>query len=426
MSFVTNIAALRAERQLTRATKSLQESFERLSSGLRITKASDDAAGLAIAERLRVESRLQSQALRNINDGIRLADVAVGALEGQRNILFRLSELAEQSANGTLSATQRKSLNAEYQSLLREFGRIGDSTTFNGLDLLLGERGAGSLALQAGISGDALSQLFLETRDTGTLSGILDMREGNDTDISPSWGSTDDYSAFYAGLLYSATVIDENGEARDVLIGVRNYSAYSGVVRVEVMQRVEDTGAIGSSTFAGFYVAANNIDEEWIISSYQEISIDDSTGEIALDTLTFDFLFDDNTVGGLYELDTAGLRVANSNNSAPGGTTAIDFTGVETVSRAQVALETAKRKLGELSGVIGDFGAVQSRLETAASVAATSRENTASAESRIRDVDVAEQAAKLTAQTILQRMGAAVLAQANQQGELLLRLIRPG
>jgi len=159
----------------------VQRSFERLSSGLRITKASDDVAGLAIADTLRVNSKLYGQAIRNVNDGASLINVIDGAVEQQVNIVTRLKELAEQSSNGTLTSAQRTTLNAEYRSLIKEYARIPQSTAFNGLSPLYGSRGSNSssqILLQAGISGDALSQLGISTVDTANLSGTVRLYYG--------------------------------------------------------------------------------------------------------------------------------------------------------------------------------------------------------------------------------------------------------
>src|SRR5580693_958213 len=120
----TNVASLNAQRRLAESTASLQQSFERLSSGLRINTASDDAAGLAIASSLNVDSRVYSQGVRNTNDALSFYSIAEGALNSLVDITTRLKELAQQSSNGVLSFTQRKSLDAEAQALGKEYQRI--------------------------------------------------------------------------------------------------------------------------------------------------------------------------------------------------------------------------------------------------------------------------------------------------------------
>ena len=132
----TNVASINAQRNLQNTTSRLGRSLERLSSGLRITRASDDAAGLAISEKFRAEIRSLQQAQRNANDGISMLQVAEAALNETSSILIRLRELAIQSANGTLGPTERQALNGEFQDLIDEINRIAEVTEFNGINIL--------------------------------------------------------------------------------------------------------------------------------------------------------------------------------------------------------------------------------------------------------------------------------------------------
>ena len=131
----TNIASLNAQRRLGQSTSDLRQSFEKLSSGLRIVRARDDAAGLAIADTLKSDQRIASVAIRNANDGISLISISDGALAEIGNVLQRMGELSEQSANGTLSSTQRSALQNEFSALGSEVSRIARTTTFNGIQL---------------------------------------------------------------------------------------------------------------------------------------------------------------------------------------------------------------------------------------------------------------------------------------------------
>lgn len=148
----SNIQALQANRRIGQSTRALSDSFSRLSSGLRINKASDDAAGLAIAESLKTDSRVYTQGVRNANDGISLLSVAEGAVESLSNILIRMGELAEQSANGTLDNSQRTALHEEAMALRDEYNRIVESTEFN--DLALIDSTLSDIALQVGFGTD--------------------------------------------------------------------------------------------------------------------------------------------------------------------------------------------------------------------------------------------------------------------------------
>ena len=148
----TNVSSLSAQRHLYNTTNKLHKSMERLSSGLRINRSGDDAAGLAISESLKSDIRALQQASRNAADGISLVQVAEGALDEVNNILLRLRELAEQAATETLGQDERGYLDAEYQALLQEIDRISATAEFNGLMLLDGS--AGTLDVQVGIGTD--------------------------------------------------------------------------------------------------------------------------------------------------------------------------------------------------------------------------------------------------------------------------------
>ena len=277
----TNIAALNAQRRLGASTSELRQTFERLSSGLRIIRAKDDASGLAIADTLRADQRIASVAIRNANDGISLISIADGALNEIGNVLQRMAELSEQSANGTLSSTQRSALEQEFRALGSEISRISETTSFNGLQLL---SGSASISLQVGFDSSNNSQI-----------------------------------------------------------------QFSGV-----------NGTLESLGLA-------------------------KTGEKAL---------------------------SFSLNAAVGGQQA-----------ALSALDAVKTAIGSLTANRGTLGAAESRLNVAINNLQVARENFSSAESQIRDVDVAEEAARLTRLNILQQAGAAVLAQANQQPSLALALL---
>lgn len=160
----TNIASLNAQKNLNAVSDRLGGNYQRLSSGLRITQASDDAAGLGLSEKLRSKIRSFDQAGRNAQDGISLTQTAEGALQETSNILNRIRELAVQSANGTLGTEERATIDNEVQSLVNEIGRISDTTEFNGVQLL---DGSGTTAsIQVGINSGATQQIDVVLQDT--------------------------------------------------------------------------------------------------------------------------------------------------------------------------------------------------------------------------------------------------------------------
>ena len=278
-----NIASLQAQRRLGQATDALGSVYERLSSGQRINKAADDAAGLAIADSLRAQQRVASVAIRNANDGISTVAIADGALAEIGGVLSRLAELSEQSANGVFSTTQRSALQNEFTALGSEIERIAVTTQFNGVKLLSGSSGT---ALQVGFDSASTSQINIQNVN-GTLASL--------------------------GL------------------------ASSGVSRLT------------------FSISGGSIDE----------------GQ----------------------------------------------------SASRNALDAVNAAISSLASTRGNLGAAESRLRVAINNLSVARENFASAESRIRDADVAADAAELTRLGILQRAGAAVLAQANQQPQIALSLL---
>lgn len=152
----TNIASLNAQKSLGLTESRLNTSYERLSSGMRINRARDDAAGLAIAESLKADSRIASVGMRNANDGISIIAIADGAIAQITNVLSRLAELAEQSANGVFANSQRSALALEFNALVSEVERIAHTTEFNGLKLL---SGGGGVTFQIGFDGSSLSQV---------------------------------------------------------------------------------------------------------------------------------------------------------------------------------------------------------------------------------------------------------------------------
>jgi flagellin len=164
----TNVAALNAQRNLGSVTGRLQGNFSRLSSGLRIATAADDAAGLGISERMRSQIRSFSAASRNAQDGISLTQTAEGALNEVSNVLNRLRELAIQSTNGTLSSTDRATINTESQALLTEIDRISSSTEFNGVNLLDGS--STTAAIQVGINANETIDVGLQNTSASTLT----------------------------------------------------------------------------------------------------------------------------------------------------------------------------------------------------------------------------------------------------------------
>jgi len=175
----TNIASINTQRHLLNATNAFAKSMEKLSSGLRITRAGDDAAGLAISESLKADIRALNQASRNASDGISMLQTAEGAMDEVSNILQRMKELAQQSLNGTNGPNERDLLNLEYSALVEEIDRIADTTDFNGVKMLDGN--GGTVGLQIGITNMAQDRINVDftqssrAADLGITANITDV-----------------------------------------------------------------------------------------------------------------------------------------------------------------------------------------------------------------------------------------------------------
>lgn len=424
----SNTSALIAQRRVAEASDTLARTFERLSSGQRISRASDDAAGLAIADSLRVDARLYGAAIRNVSDGISMISIATGALSQQTNILGRLMELAEQSANGTFSNAQRSTMQREYAELISEFGRLAGATSFNGLYPLLGSRGAqsGVLSLQAGIRGSLDSVIRISTSDTGTLSGTVNLDDLATADFNGVDGVTVqdlfDYLNFVAtnrsreaifdvfgGQVISVMVTDANGTEREALVALQygNWGEGNSPASISIQLFVEDASGQG-------YVPASSNP-----TSYQSGSrlIDPVTG-LLLGNPIISF----QAAGVAVSLDISGMVFKSG--AATGQTTSVlELSGIENMERALSALETISARRAELAAITGRFGALESRLNTALELLRGAGETYAQAESRIRDADISAEAARLVATQILQQTSAAILSQATQQPALALQLL---
>lgn len=376
----TNVASLNAQRALSVTNHSLQRSYEKLASGLRITRAGDDAAGLAVSERMRATIRSLEQSSRNTQDGVSLVQTAEGAYNEVHGILGRMRELAVQSSNGTLLAADRANLNEEFSALSAEITRIANSTNFNGVSLLAGN---GTVTLQIG---------------TGTTAGTdtLDVSFFNSTATGLGVNSSPD--KFVSGSFASSSTA--MGAAGDVVLNfAAGFGGGSATIAVVATDTVADVAAkINNAGISG--VSASLVTNADGTVSISMSGIKDKLASVAVDAAL------DGVLGGL-ETEIAGSGIDVSN-----------------VTNAQAAIAAIDLAIGSVSTNRAKLGALQNRLEAAARDIENRTENLVSAESRIRDVDVAKETARLTRNQILQQAGVAVLAQANQSPQAALSLLR--
>lgn len=382
LSINTNVMSLTAQRNVSASQSSLATSMERLSSGMRINSAKDDAAGLAISERFSTQIRGMNQAVRNANDGISLSQTAEGALNEVTNNLQRIRELAVQSSNATNSQSDRDALQAEVSQLLSEVNRVADNTSFNGVKLLDGS-----------FTG-AQFQVGANAGETITIASLADVNTG---DIGSVSANND------AGLTVAASTLTGFGTA----------IAAGGLTINGV-----DVGAIASAGSAAERAGqlANAINE---VSQQTGVgaSYDAATGDLTLNsetTVTVAGTVNDATITGY-----ANAAIGTATTS-----TGIDTLTVANFAGAQTAIKLMDDALQTVNGARADLGALQSRFESVVANLQTNAENLTASRSRIQDADFASETASLSRGQILQQAGTAMLAQANAAPQNVLSLLR--
>ncbi len=377
----TNVASLNAQRNLNRSQGLLNQSLERLSTGLRINSAKDDAAGLAISERFTTQIRGLNQAVRNASDGISLSQTAESALGELTNNLQRIRELAVQSVNATNSASDRAALNAEVIERIAEVDRIAKQTSFNGVKVLDGSFGTAIFQVGANV-GETIS-VSLATDVTAAAIGSIN------TNVSAAFSMAEAVST-------DITVDFGDGVTADL---------YGSAVIVADATVQEAADAINQANVDGVAAFVNAADQLQIINSNET-------------DVTF-------TESGATGADTTGLTTATTTlDEVVSTATTLAGLGVDTVSNANFAIARIDASLTAVNGLRGSLGAIQNRFESTIVNLQTVSENLAASRGRIQDADFAAETAALTKAQILQQAGVAVLSQANAQPQLALSLLQ--
>ena len=403
-----NLAALNTHRQLGSANKAQAGNMEKLSSGLRINRAGDDAAGLAISEKMRGQIRGLDQASRNAQDGISLIQTAEGALNETHAILQRMRELAVQSANDTNTDQDRKNLQDEVDQLTKELDRISNTTEFNTKKLLDGSMGTTvttaeanvntNKALASGVSSDttlvsltnaANAALKITSGDTIEVSYVVDgelksdtVEVGTATTLGAVLGKIAG-SATYSttdGISLEATAKGFAGAVHGITITVRDADGVVNNKATNALSSFSETTAaknIRAGGKATFHIGANT-------GQNMELSIED--------------------------MSSAALGVKNIK--------------IGEQVEADVAIKVIDNAIQKVSAERSKLGATQNRLDHTINNLGASSENLTAAESRIRDVDMAKEIMEQTKNSILTQAAQAMLAQANQQPQGVLQLLQ--
>jgi flagellin len=385
MQINTNMAANNAYRSLSNTQNDLSKSLEKLSSGLRINRAGDDAAGLALSEGLKSQIGGLSVASRNAQDGIGMVQTAEGGLSQAQNILQRLRDLGVQAANDSNNTDSRAAIKTEADSLVSELGRIAGNTDFNGTKLLNGS--TSKLNLQVGANADANSQI------------VVDLSTANVSTIANALGASNKGQNF--------AMTDAGAK---LATGNHAFTVTEGTTETVV---TVDLGATDAAATVADIAAKLNADagfSDKMVASVVRDAAGAATG-INVKSLT----------GGLVAATapaTAGLSTAGATPSGAGG---LDFTSA---SAAQASIKLVNDQITSVSTARASLGASQNRLESAVQTINVAKENLTASNSRIRDTDMAEEMVKFTRNNILSQAGTAMLAQANQSNQGVLQLLR--
>jgi len=375
----TNVMSLNAQRNLTTSGSQLATALQRLSSGLRINSAKDDAAGLAITERMTSQIRGLNQAVRNANDGISLAQTAEGALGEIANNLQRIRELAVQASNASNSQSDREALNAEVQQLLAEIDRVANTTQFNNVKILDGSF-TGQVFQVGANAGETISVGAIIDANTAAIGSV---------DVAKSTINVSSLTDFNTAIAAGGLTI--NGVDIGAIDAASSADHRAQQLISAINAKYAETGVSAELSADGTQI---------VLTGAGNIEIAGSTNDAAV----------------------AGW--ANDDTIAAAPTSGISTLNVTTFGDAQTAIRQVDEALTQINSARADLGAVQNRFVSVVANLQTAAENLSASRSRILDADFAAETAALTRAQILQQAGTAILAQANAVPQNVLSLLR--
>jgi flagellin len=388
-----NIAAMNSYRNLSATDTQMSKSLEKLSSGFRINRAADDAAGLAISEGLRSQVGGLKVAVRNAQDGISVVQTAEGALTEVHSILQRVRDLAVQAGNDSNNAESRANIKTEADSLVAELDRIGRSTNFNGTKLLDGS--VTDLKFQVGADGNANSQISVGL-GLANVQAIATTLAGGNISATGSAFATTLGSLTTAAATFSSTTA--GGVTTSITTGTLSDTANGSAAG---FQSVDE------------YAAALRKDAAFSANYTVSVTKDANGAGTGIVVKALD--------GG-----TVSTTAAPAAGLATGGSTGAALTGLQfdNATNAQASITAIDTAIKQVSTARAGLGALQNRFEHTINNLNVSVENLSASESRIRDADMAQEMMQFTRNQILSQAGTAMLAQANQGSQGVLQLLR--
>ncbi|NMM54305.1 flagellin [Paenibacillus aquistagni] len=413
----TNVGAINAHRNLGMNNTQLGKTMEKLSSGFRINRAADDAAGLAISEKMRFQINGLNQASRNAQDGISLLQTAEGALTEVHSMLQRVNTLANQASNGTYQGTDRNKLQAEVNQLVKEINNITNSTKFNGVDLLKTDGSDQKINFQVGT--ESSNVINIDIKDMSTDSMTL-------TDKSKLLEAQ--------GLKHDGTKFTDL-EGNDVVI----YAKGTTTPALTSLNAAFDTAIDIHSQGKAFTTTATVTAGGTIDAGLKELGIkEDANGNLvtsdgkALQLKGANNVIKDAKKADFADADALATALGASNLRVDGGVKSdttiksevkVSDLDITTEEGARAAIAVLNSAIDQVSSQRANFGAVQNRLEHTINNLGVNSENLSASESRIRNADMAKEMTDLTRNQILVQAGTAMLAQANSAPQSVLKLL---
>lgn len=421
LSVNTNIAAMNAYRNLSATNDAMNKSLERLSSGFRINRAADDAAGLAISEGLRSQIGGLTQAVRNTQDGTSVVQTAEGALNETTSILQRMRDLAVQaSSSGSLNTDAKASIQKEMTQLKSELTRISDTTTFNGTKLLDGSyTGTFQVGANAGETisvniGKAMGAKGLGV-DGVDVTGVGKYQ--STTGASGTAGTVatvNASSAAPASLTFTVATGDKGFDptAGSASGDVASFQHLTG--QISFAGKTFDLGSVdySSATDASGALAALNAAADSALGLSTDAFSADASGNLVFKVT--------DAISGYTGTGGAAINDGTASTADQIAAATPTFSGASGASDAIKSIDSA---INSVSSQRADLGAIQNRFEHTINNLNTAIENTTASESRIRDTDMASEMTKFTQAQVLQQAGTAMLAQANQSTQSILKLL---
>ncbi|MBX7277747.1 flagellin [Pseudomonas sp. ERGC3:05] len=475
----TNLASLTVQNNLNKASSALQTSMQRLSSGLRINSAKDDAAGLQISNRLTSQINGLGVAIKNANDGSSIAQTAEGAMQQSTNILQSMRTLALQSANGSPSAEDRKSNQAQYAALTAELTRIATTTTFGGKNLLDGSFGTTSFQVGANanqtidmsignVAANNIGSQQLKTKSltpsaTGIAGGAITVTGGGQSaTVTLAAGASAKQIAAQMNGAVGGLAATASTEAQFTVnaatIGAATPPNANFTLQVGSGAAVQFTGVTSTSDLAS--QLSSNAAKLGISVNYDSstnaLSVKSDTGEnltfnagdggaAGISVATKDGTGTFGTATALaataivatgavslnssssYALNGAGVAgvfAAGAATAANSVKTTVNNTDVTTAANAQNAIDVITQAISDIDSQRAGLGAVQNRFDNTVANLQSIADNSSAARGQIQDVDYAAETAQLTKQQTLQQASTAILSQANQLPSAVLKLLQ--